>query len=203
MHEGGDKSAVPRNWQIYDKEKYRMVTHLFQEYLATCYSKCYASTHPKPVVHNHPAQEERDTCKLPSGLDGLISMDELPGDLDTIGEVAQDMEKSGGARKKANTTAGTNKRKAKKRPRKSPDSSIEQSEDDGSTAEDNSDGDSDSDEDEDEDEDISNCRRRSPLPYSAPKVNYGVPVGSSARRKSRIAKLKNLYRRADSRVKGK
>ena len=174
-----------------------MVTHLFQEYLATCYSKCYASTHPKPVVHNHPAQEERDACKLPSGLDGLISMDELPGDLDTIGEVAQDMEKSGGARKKANTTAGTNKRKAKKRPRKSPNSSIEQSEDDGSAAED------DGDEGEDEDEDISNRRRRSPLPYSAPKVNYGVPVGSSARRKSRIAKLKSLYRRTDSRVEGK
>ena len=201
MHEGGDKSAVPRNWQIYDKEKYRMVTCLFQEYLATCYSKCYALTHPKPVVHNHPAQEECDACKLPLGLDGLISMDELPGDLDTIGEVAQDMEKSSGARKKANTTAGTNKRKAKKRPRKSPDSSIEQSEDDSSTAEDDSDGDSDS--DEDEDEDISNRQCHSPLPYSAPKVNYSVPVGSSARRKSHIAKLKNLYRRADSRVEGK
>ena len=98
MHEGGDKSAVPRNWQIYDKEKYQMVTHLFQEYLATCYSECYTSTYPKPIVQNHLAPEERDACKLPSELDGLISMvDELPGDLDIIKEVEQDTEKSGGA----------------------------------------------------------------------------------------------------------
>ena len=192
MHEGGDKSAVPCNWQIYDKEKYQMVTCLFQEYLATCYSKCYASTYPKPVVQNHLAQEECDACKLLLELDGLISMvDELPGDLDIIEEVQQDMEKSSGAQKKASMATGTDKGKAKKRPHETPESSIEQSEDDSSDAEDDGGNGN-------EDEDISNHRCCFPLPFSTLRVNYGMPVGSSIRCKLCLVKLKGLYRQADS-----
>ena len=99
MHEGSDKNTLPRNWQIYDKAKYQMVTRLFQEYLATCYSKFYASTYPKPLVHNRSlAQEECDACKLPSELDGLISMeDELPFDVPKEIEQVEATEKSGRA----------------------------------------------------------------------------------------------------------
>lgn len=40
MHEGSDKAPIPRNWQVYDKTKYRLVTRSFQDYLANCYSTC-------------------------------------------------------------------------------------------------------------------------------------------------------------------
>ncbi|KAH7905687.1 hypothetical protein BJ138DRAFT_1105784 [Hygrophoropsis aurantiaca] len=38
MHEGGDNSPQPQNWQQYDKKKFKAVTALFQDYLSTCYS---------------------------------------------------------------------------------------------------------------------------------------------------------------------
>ncbi|KAI6040686.1 hypothetical protein EDC04DRAFT_2528123, partial [Pisolithus marmoratus] len=38
MHEGGDKSPVPRSWQGCNQSKYWAVTCFFQEYLDNCYS---------------------------------------------------------------------------------------------------------------------------------------------------------------------
>ena len=138
MHEGSDKNALPRNWQIYNKAKYQMVTHLFQEYLTTCYSKFYASTYLKSLIHNRSlAQEEHDTHKLPLELDGLISMeDELPFDVPEEIERVEAMEKSSRAWQKVETATGDKKGKAKKH-RESPNvSSTEQSEDDSSGTED-------------------------------------------------------------------
>ncbi|KIK81603.1 hypothetical protein PAXRUDRAFT_27823 [Paxillus rubicundulus Ve08.2h10] len=56
MHEGADHSPVPRNWQLHDKQKYKVVTRMFQDYLSMCYT-----------------QEEHNACKLPPSLEGLIA----------------------------------------------------------------------------------------------------------------------------------
>jgi hypothetical protein len=39
MHVGVNKDPVPKNWQTYDRLKYKEVTKAFQSYLATCYCK--------------------------------------------------------------------------------------------------------------------------------------------------------------------
>ncbi|KAI6151211.1 hypothetical protein BKA82DRAFT_153352 [Pisolithus tinctorius] len=67
MHEGGDKSSVPRNWQAYDKAKYRAVTHFFHEYLDTCYSKLYTCHSPESTSSTISLSSTRRTrCKQTS-----------------------------------------------------------------------------------------------------------------------------------------
>ncbi|KAG2045966.1 hypothetical protein BDR06DRAFT_1015142 [Suillus hirtellus] len=39
MHEGVDLSDRPKNWQMADKTKFKIMTSLFQEFLATCYTE--------------------------------------------------------------------------------------------------------------------------------------------------------------------
>jgi hypothetical protein len=38
MHHGVNKAAVPKNWGMVDKAKYKAVTQSFVQYLETCYS---------------------------------------------------------------------------------------------------------------------------------------------------------------------
>src|SRR5262245_37547092 len=38
MHHGVNKAAVPKNWGMVDKAKYKAVTQYFVQYLETCYS---------------------------------------------------------------------------------------------------------------------------------------------------------------------
>ncbi|KAF8834543.1 hypothetical protein BDN67DRAFT_985248 [Paxillus ammoniavirescens] len=64
MHEGGDKSTVPCNWQVHDKTKFKVITKLFKDYLLTCYT-----------------EEECDAQKLLDAVNPpLISFDELESD---------------------------------------------------------------------------------------------------------------------------
>jgi hypothetical protein len=38
MHHGVNKAAVPKNWGMVDKARYKTVTQSFVQYLETCYS---------------------------------------------------------------------------------------------------------------------------------------------------------------------
>lgn len=202
MHEGGDKSPVPRNWQLYDKGKYRAVTRLFQDYLATCYSTCYAFTSPQCYfVHYHTlAQEERDARKLPSGLDSLISMDAFPDDIDNNDvDEPEATEINDAVPKKAKNARPTTGRKSKKRARESSDENLSEHSTD-ADSDDSSGTDSD-----DEGDNTTNRRRRPPLPFSAPKVDYvyinqtsrrAVPQSTHSRPKPRMVKRKKSHMQA-------
>ena len=99
---------------------------------------------------------------------------------------------------------GNKKGKAKKRCESPNVSSTEQSEDDGSGTKDANDNDDDGGDHDNGDHDNIGNSLHFPLPFSALKVNYGMPISSAARHKSRLARLKSIYNRKNTpRVEGK
>ncbi|KAF8833846.1 hypothetical protein BDN67DRAFT_985753 [Paxillus ammoniavirescens] len=59
MHKGVNHSTIPQNWQVYDKQKYKNVMCMFQDYLTMYYT-----------------EEECDAHKLPPSLEGTITFDD-------------------------------------------------------------------------------------------------------------------------------
>ena len=66
MHHGINKGAIPKNWGMVDKVKYKVVTQSFVQYLETCYSMS-RSFLPSWLIANDIAiaKEEREAQSLP------------------------------------------------------------------------------------------------------------------------------------------
>ncbi|KAH7903436.1 hypothetical protein BJ138DRAFT_1020632, partial [Hygrophoropsis aurantiaca] len=82
MHEGEDKSPIPQNWQKHDKQKFKAVIGLFQEYLVGCYIETVL-TKPKPKPKGKTTKGKGKNKKRASDDDSESDPSESPSDSDS------------------------------------------------------------------------------------------------------------------------